>query len=318
MTLKGRFRGTILWLAIGDALGAPFEFKPVEETRKTLNRLIGKQGLLNACADLLEVRSWTDDTQLSICHIRSLIRSGKFCPQDTAKEFAENALKRQGSGSCTREAVANLKKGVPWDEAGRNDPALAGGNGPAMKVAPLALFYHHDLTTLYDVCREASMITHNCPEAFAGSRAIAFVIAKAIKNELDNTKIIDQTVSFIGASETSDRLLLAKDLLARNIPSEESLAEIGTGGYIAETVSAAIYCFLKYFTKPHTAILKAILAGKDTDTTASIVGALHGAHTGIAKVPSAWYSKLEGSKELSALSYRLFDAWHNMTSLAKV
>ena len=90
----------------------------------------------------------------------------------------------------------------------------------------------------------------------------------------------------------------------------------GTSGFQIEAtvaVASALWAFLDHFDSPELAIIGAVKIGGDTDTVASMCGALCGAlHGGSAWMPKRWYDALENgewgrdrviamAKELAAL-----------------
>lgn len=75
-----RYRGSLLGLAAGDALGAPVEFmprgsfEPVEDIR-------------SGGPHRVEAGQWTDDTSMALCLAESLIECGGFDPVDQLRRY---------------------------------------------------------------------------------------------------------------------------------------------------------------------------------------------------------------------------------------
>jgi poly(ADP-ribose) glycohydrolase ARH3 len=74
------------------------------------------------------------------------------------------------------------------------------------------------------------------------------------------------------------------------------LERIGNSPEAAETVPAAFYCFLKF--EPEEALITAASGGGDTDSIASIAGALCGASRGFDWIPKRWLRVLEGRERI--------------------
>ncbi len=87
-----------------------------------------------------------------------------------------------------------------------------------------------------------------------------------------------------------------------SIPPEEALSEIGTSGYIIETVTAAVYCFSKTPKDFSASVLSAVSAGDDADSVACLTGAFSGAYNGISGIPLEWLSQLEDREWLMRLA----------------
>lgn len=79
----------------------------------------------------------------------------------------------RGIGITTNEALYRLLSGVNWKKSGRRGEHAA-GNGTAMRIAPIGLFYYLHLDALKKYCTEASIITHNNIEAINGAIAVAY------------------------------------------------------------------------------------------------------------------------------------------------
>jgi ADP-ribosylglycohydrolase len=72
-----------------------------------------------------------------------------------------------------------------------------------------------------------------------------------------------------------------------------------------ETVPAAFYCFLTL--EPEEALIMAANAGGDTDSIASIAGALCGASSGLHWIPERWLRVLEGRERIENAARGLFE-----------
>ncbi len=132
-----RFRGCLLGLAVGDALGTTLEFKP-PGTFKPITDMVGG-GPFN-----LEPGQWTDDTSMALCLAESLVECRGFNPKDQMERYIrwwrEGYLSSTGTcfdiGNTTRTALAAfLKTGNPY--SGPTEPRTA-GNGSLMRLGTRA------------------------------------------------------------------------------------------------------------------------------------------------------------------------------------
>lgn len=80
MDLTDRYRGTLLGLAVGDALGTTLEFKP-PGAFDPIDDMVGG-GPFN-----LEPGQWTDDTSMALCLAESLIEMQEFDPTDQMERY---------------------------------------------------------------------------------------------------------------------------------------------------------------------------------------------------------------------------------------
>ena len=70
---RGRFRGALLGLAAGDALGTTLEFRP-PGTFEPIADMVGGGPFRLAPGE------WTDDTSMALCLAESLVERGGFDP----------------------------------------------------------------------------------------------------------------------------------------------------------------------------------------------------------------------------------------------
>lgn len=133
--LRDRFRGALLWGAVGDALGRATEGRSWEEIRARY----GPDGI----KDYRPWRGWsggpkgtiTDDTQLTMVVAEALIAArGGFDPADVSRRLIEWLPIGRGKGKATTASVTALANGVPWHRSGLADR-------PRVSAHPIALAY---------------------------------------------------------------------------------------------------------------------------------------------------------------------------------
>jgi len=299
-----RFQGSLLGLAIGDALGMPVEGMRASAIR---DKFGGVRDFMDAPWRMLKAGQWTDDTKMMLCHARSIARMGGFDPADTAREFVAwyESNDWRGLGRATYDSLRRLQEGCPPEQSGMRGE-MAAGNGGAMRIAPIGLLDCRDLEKLREDSRAAVIITHDNHEAVAGSQAVAYVVARASREDLDLDHIISDTVTYIGPCQTSERLQMARRFLDAGMAVEEALARLGTSGYVVETVASAMFSFLS---TPHDfeqTVSHAVEGGLDTDTTGAVAGAISGAYNGLDSIPARWREEVEAGDEILDLAGRIF------------
>lgn len=317
--LRDRFAGCLLGGAIGDALGMPAEGLTREQIRAAW-------GWLDRFADpapdslcrTLRAGQYTDDTQLALLLVESLLDHGTAAepewaanPEDFGRRVAEwhrrGAHAGRGPGVTCLRAAGNLARGVTWEEAG----IFAAGNGTAMRAAPLGLWLCDDVEALRRAAGENARVTHTDPLAIAGSEAVAYAVARLAGTEtpeaLDGAAFVADVAAFV--APTSERMARAirhvADLLAR--PLEEGFAATGTGGFVLETVPAALLAFLRSPGDFAGAVLAAANTEGDPDTLACITGNLSGALLGAGRVPPEWRAGVEDGERIARLAGQLAD-----------
>lgn len=286
--------------AVGDALGVPFESMLVNN--KELINWDGKTFTGSVYHQLLPGQ-YSDDTQMSIMVAESLINNKGFNPDDLAVRYVDWIVsgRARGYGRTTLMAVQNLSAGKHWSESG-----IAGsyGNGTAMRAAPFGIYFRNDLQSLVAICKIDSAITHASEDAEAGSIAIALAAAHAVNDDTED--LLERISEKLPDSKVKALVYSLGSLInSDKISPQQALRVLGTKANVRETVPAALYCFLK-FDNYHEAILAAIKAGGDTDTTAAIVGALFGAKLSMKGIDKSFYS-VEDFDKLVELDSQLYN-----------
>ena len=305
-----KFEGCLLGLAIGDALGMPFEgWRPAWIRSK----LGGRVENMLPCPDRnLGRGQWTDDTKMALALSHSILRSGgRLDPADAARAYVEwfESGDLRGIGKTTLEAIMALRKGASWRQSGKTGE-FAAGNGTAMRAAPLGLLRCTDPEALKSDSRDDAIITHNNDEAVAGSRAVNFFVARGVLTagfSEARAALVDECADFIGPCRVAANLRRVRDLLADNMPCSTALQILGTSGYVVETVASAVFCFLKTPDNFEESVISAVMGGEDTDTTAAVCGAISGAWNGTWNMPKRWVDAVEGSEELRSVAGQLME-----------
>lgn len=303
--LRERFRGSLLGAAAGDALGAPFEGAHRVD-QAAVDRVLGGEGRLH----------YTDDTHMTIGVAVSLLERGGLDGAHMAATFARRFAEEpwRGYGAGPPKIFRMLDDGVPWDEAAARLFGGSGsfGNGGAMRVAPVGLAFHRDLPTVDRLARETARITHAHPLGTEGAALQAVAVALALSGDADAPLDAASFVDAVGryASEPVYREQL--DRVAGLLPDAEPetvARAVGNGIAAHEAVPAALCAFLANPDSMLGAVRFAVMLGGDTDTIASMAGALAGARLGEGALPGVWRRGVEGADELCSLGNALYGAF---------
>ena len=101
-----------------------------------------------------------------------------------------------------------------------------------------------------------------------------------------------------------------KELLSKgdDLETKTVVETFGNGIRAEQAVPAAIFSFLhKGRVSFDTSINYAISLGGDTDTIASMAGAITGAYWGLDNIPDLWKSKCEGVEEAIEFANKIFE-----------
>ncbi len=303
MSLQDRFRGVLVGLAVGDALGGPVEFMSPQEIitkrGKPVREMIGGGWLK------LKPGETTDDTAMAQALAESLVVQGDFDANDVARRYVL-WLKTgpKDIGNITRRALEAWQKGVTLPHAAAAAHRLTGGksagNGTIMRCAPLALRYAWDERRLIDSSRDDALITHFDPEAGSGSLAVNLLITHLLRDEP-----LDQALAMVAARLRSmPRTAANVAALFEQVDPRADSRTLPNSGYVLDTLRIALWA-LKGNPTFEDVVVAAVNCGGDSDTQGAVAGALAGARWGYEVIPQRWLEPLEDRERLVTLANRL-------------
>lgn len=297
VSLKSRFQGSLLGLAVGDAVGTTLEFKLPGSFAPIADMVGGGPFLLSP-------GQWTDDTSMALCLGESLLHCRGFDPADQMRRYCDwwrkGYLSSTGAcfdiGNTVAHALARFEAtGEPC--SGSTDPFSA-GNGSLMRLAPVALYYYPDVAAMVEFAGKSSITTHGARESVEACQLFASVLHSAL------------------CGMTKDRLLSATEFE----PAAKKLHQIRTGdflkknitairgsGYVVESLEAALWCFF-HRDSFESAVLTAANLGDDADTTAAICGQIAGAYYGVEAIPEKWLEQLAMADFIRQMANDLLEA----------
>lgn len=297
-----RFRGALVGVAVGDALGAPFEGHPVVSVEELRGVVEGDDPL-----------RYTDDTAMTMGLAHSLLNRRGFDGAHLAATFAERyrAEPWRGYGAGPPQVFRMLAAGVAWEEAAERLFGGEGslGNGGAMRVAPAALaaFPHLDRTAR--LARDSARVTH-AHELGREGAAVQACAVSLLLSDVGSEGGLRGVVEALGPQvrlnafrERLDRVVL----LPSDADPDEVVARLGNGTAALEAVPAALAACLLNLGSFEEAVCFAIRLGGDTDTIGAMAGALAGAHHGESAIPVAWRERIEGVAWLRELADGLLE-----------
>lgn len=298
---REQYRGCLLGLALGDALGAPREGGWLE---RRLWRWVGttRQGLPR----------WADDTQMTLDVAEVLLHEREIHQDRLAATFARHYHWSRGYGPGTARVLRRIRRGAAWQTARTAQfPQGSYGNGAAMRVAPLALWFHADPATLLLQTQLAAEVTHAHPLALEGAEAMALTLQTALTHSEDGptlgAAVWAQLQAYCTAPEFLSRLALAQTWWQSqaNPPPPWVAQRLGHGTAAHTSVITAIYVALCHLEADFLDLLAFVAGLKgDVDTLGAMAGAIWGAHRGAAGL-TEW--PLERRAEVLSIADQLHD-----------
>ncbi len=283
-SLRERFQGAFVGLAVGDALAAHTQFR--------------KPGSFAPVGDLLgggpfdvPRGAWTDDTALALLAAESLLERGSDV-RDQVARFSR--WQRDGYGSATGQCVgisANVAralaaaqyKGKPF--AGSHDPQSP-DKDPLSRIAPIVMYHLAQPAEAIARAVDSARITAQAPIVLDCVRLLAAMLHQALTGK-DKAAILRPPRELWAGTATRPEVMG----IYEGSYDRRAAQEISGGGNAASALEAALWAFNRGATFREGALLAANL-GRDCDVVTAVYGQLAGAYLGVSAIPGIWRNSL--------------------------
>ena len=301
-----RFRGCLVGLAVGDALGTTLEFSP-PGSFDPIDDMVGG-GPFG-----LRAGQWTDDTSMALCLASSLLESGGFDPVDQMgrylRWFREEYLSSTGRcfdiGGTTRGALVRFERtGEPY--AGTTD-AMSAGNGSLMRLAPVPMLFAGYVREAIDRSADSSRTTHRAVEVVDARRYFAGLLVGALRGVDKQTLLSEHYSPVEGLWDEAPLAPKIAAIAEGSFKHKQPPPPVIRGtGYVVDTLEAVLWAFF-HSEDFRDGALKGVNLGDDTDTTGAIFGQIAGAHYGVEAIPARWRQRLAMSADIITIVDDLFE-----------
>ncbi|KAG7202304.1 hypothetical protein KM043_018636 [Ampulex compressa] len=340
--LRSKFRGTLLGVLVGDCTGSPYENE--EEFSSGMITVLQKSfDKLEGPVYKAPVMQFTDDSAMTRSLAESLVENKDLDTTDVAKKFVKSYYKEphRGYGPGVVTIFQKLRGNRLTDVFGPAKAQFNGqgswGNGGAMRIAPISLFCYNNYDKLLDMTRQSTQITHTHKLGMDGAILQAIAIQQSLSlnpreelnvngfvndliNKMDKIEKDEEDLGISEAQPYKLQLDVVKTLISESDwggpHATNVMQELGNSVAALYSVPTAIFCFLRT-QKPiaevktenpfRRAVQYAISLGGDTDTIASMTGALAGAYYGEEKISPNLLQHCEDSENFKHLADQLCD-----------
>ncbi len=309
----------LLGVAVGDALGVPFEFYSRKElTKNPAIDMVGYQ------THNQPPGTWSDDFSLTYCLAQTI--QDNYSSEKVANNFIKwknnGFLSANGNvfdiGITTNKSIDRLEQ-ILKDGKPENLKLLKNfsneqdnGNGSLMRILPLLLeIMGKDILFQFETIWENSALTHGHIRAAMS----CMIYLKFAENILWNDKIEAYQLTIKDILNLWNKISFPKEekkhfnrIIHTDIQSLKR-DDIKSGGYVIETLEASIWSFLNSDNFSN-AVLMAINLGEDTDTTGAVTGGLAGIYYGYRNIPKKWLNTLSGYEGIVKTGRRMMELFY--------
>ncbi|MET8166611.1 ADP-ribosylglycohydrolase family protein [Streptomyces sp. NPDC005329] len=329
-TVRKRATGSLLGLALGDALGFPTEFNDIPS-------ILAKCGPWREM-ELPKRAFVSDDTQMTLAvgrAMRTAMDRGLLVPTALARPLRAEFVdwyqspdnNRAPGRTCLTACNLLMDEKRDWADASQIGSKGCGAN---MRVAPVGLAPGLSDEQRAGAAQLQSALTHGHPTALAASDLTAHAVrlltqgaepaalvgllrAYAVDNRSRYhhrwlgdlwTRSQDPTPEhFIerGWDECLGVLERLREALDDPAPEADPCLATGAGWIAEEAMATGLLCFLLFPDEPVTALRRAACSSGDSDSIACLTGAFAGAYAGADAWPTAWADRIEYQGELVTL-----------------
>jgi ADP-ribosyl-[dinitrogen reductase] hydrolase len=265
-----RALGAYLGFAVGDALGATVEFMTRGEIAAQYGnhcRIVGGGWLK------LKPGQVTDDTEMSLCVGRAIIKAGGWDVHAVCEAFSEwlRGVPADVGNTCRRGIRRYIVDGTVTTPFNEGDA----GNGACMRNLPVALATLEDPAAFEAWTLEQCQITHNHPLSDDGTLAVGRMVQQLVKG-----------------GGVSDCRLEARALVAKHPPFRFDRYNGLCTAYIVDTLRTVLH-FYFLTDSVRSCVIETVNVGGDADTAGALAGMLSGATYGAASIPASWLRALD-------------------------
>lgn len=298
--LKAKYTGAMVGSALGDAIGE-LAFRYPDKGR--LCSVVDRSGEL----------VYTDDTAMAIGLAESILQKRGIDQGHLGDTFSRNFQREPwrgyASGPPTIFSMVRTS-GISYVEAAKSLFGGAGslGNGAAMRIVSVGLFFH-DSERLFERACSSAEVTHAHPVGMDGAAIQALAVARAVKldpeGEFPSEMFTRQLVDSARTAEIREKVELVQSLIAKDVSPGVAAERLGRSVAVDESMPFAIYSFVRHPKSFDHCLFCSILNGGDRDTLGAMACAISGAYLGIEAIPNPWRQKLENRVTIEDLASSL-------------
>ena len=304
ISLEQRAQGSLLGLAVGDALGTTLEFK-YPGTFEPITDIVGGGPFF------LEPGEWTDDTSMALCLAASLIETKEFDLVDQLERYerwrSEGYFSSTGKCFDIGQTVSRALSTFAATKSPYSGPTeeRSAGNGSLMRLAPVPIFFNQNSKKAIEMSGESSRTTHGNAMAVDACRYFGGLIVASL-NGTSKEKLLSPLYSPIEGYWKEHPLNEKIHKIACGSFKEKDPPDIRGTGFVVDSLEAALWAFNKSHSFKEGALL-AVNLGDDADTTGAIYGQIAGSYYGVQGIPEEWRALITEKGLIISMAKKLLD-----------
>lgn len=299
MSKLDKLRGMLVGLAVGDALGAPVEFMK----RGTFKPI---DGYRDGGPFSLKAGYWTDDTSMALCTGLSLVNKNEMDGDDQfsgyLKWYRDGYMSSTGVcfdiGNQTKKALELYEQGHSLYSL-RNilkDERRGAGNGALMRLAPVVIKFHEDVSTAISSASLNAQLTHPDTRCLQANKVFTYLMIRSLRVS-DKKELLDPEMIHAQIPSLDPEIAEVIDGSYTLLGAED----INPSGYVVRSMEAALWAFWNA-SSFEEGVKLAVNLGGDSDTIGAIYGQLAGAFWGYKGIPHDLVKGLYGYKRIVVLA----------------
>ena len=312
--LDDRVAGCLVGAAVGAALGAPYEGewgRSIPSSRTLLERFIP----CSVCDDH-PLGQFTDETHLMLAGVEAVVVAGGVRPGLVAQAMANvwTAGDLISPNVASVRALARFHRSGDWTTSGAPDGYA--DNGPAVRSAPLGLYFLEFPDFLPETVADLARITHRDARSVAGGVAVAAAAQLlATRPDVGPEAFADAVASSVESFDAPFAELLEQLPDLAEMPRRSAIRAMASAGifdrdfdqpiitsFVIPTVLASFWSVLRHGDDWGRAVAAVIRLGGNVDALGAIVGALAGIKLGVQAIPPHLAFAVHGAGRIRRLS----------------
>jgi len=291
-TDQNRFLGTLLGMAIGDALGMPVAGWPAARIRERIGSVDDYHRRVFDDGAEIKAGEFTDESEIALCIVEAVTANGGVLDPDLIGPrmlYLARGESKRWMHADTLAALARAEDSLDFTVPLNEDDPSTGD--VALRGVPVGLIHSVGANSNERLMQDAEIaarLTHGSPRAIASVAAVAQGVMLSARQMADGPALAEQTARFLGGGSIADAL---ETIATRSL--DAAIADLGDGNDAAAVIGTGFAAAIEARSFEE-AVFSSVNAGGAADSRGALAGALAGARFGASGIPQELIDHLEG------------------------